>query len=214
MLHASLRALALVAAFFLAPALSAQPANHTVSAATPADGLALATFAAGCFWCTEADFDKVAGVVETTSGYMGGKTPNPTYKQVSAGGTGHAEVLQLRYDPKQVTYQELLDVYWRNVDPLDKDGQFCDRGDQYRPAIFYHNEEQKNLAEKSKAVLQRSGRFTQPIVVEITPAAAFTKAEDYHQDYYIKQPIRYAIYRHGCGRDARLEALWGPAKTQ
>jgi methionine-S-sulfoxide reductase len=211
--HASLRALALLAALCLAPALSAQPAT-TSAAATPADGLRLATFAAGCFWCTEADFDKVAGVVETVSGYMGGTTPNPTYKQVAAGGTGHAEVLQLKYDPNKVTYQQLLDVYWRNVDPLDKDGQFCDRGDQYRPAIFYHDEEQKRLAEDSKAVLLKSGRFTQPIVVEITAASSFTKAEDYHQDYYTKHPIRYAIYRHGCGRDARLAALWGPATTQ
>jgi len=145
---------------------------------------------------------------------MGGTTPNPTYHQVSSGGTGHAEVLQLKYDPAQVTYKQLLDVYWHNVDPLDKGGQFCDRGDQYRPAIFYHNEEQKRLAEESKAALEKSGRFNQPIVVEITPASTFTPAEDYHQDYYHKNPIQYFIYRHGCGRDARLEALWGKAKTQ
>jgi methionine-S-sulfoxide reductase len=212
--RACLIAFAVLAALGFAPALPAQQGNTSPPAATPADGLELATFAAGCFWCTEADFDKVAGVVETTSGYMGGKTPNPTYKQVSAGGTGHAEVLQLRYDPNKVTYQQLLDVYWRNVDPLDKDGQFCDRGDQYRPAIFYHNEEQRKLAEESNTVLQRSGRFTQPIVVEITAASTFTKAEEYHQNYYTKQPIWYGIYRHGCGRDARLEALWGPARTQ
>lgn len=176
--------------------------------------LEVATFASGCFWCTEADFDKVKGVVETTSGFMGGRTPNPTYNEVAAGGTGHAEVVQLKYDPSQVTYQQLLDVYWRNVDPLDGTGQFCDRGDQYRPAIFYHTEEQKRLAEESKAALEKSGRFKAPIVVEITAASAFTPAEDYHQDYYKRNPIQYFIYRHGCGRDARLEALWGKPQTQ
>ena len=207
-------AFALPTAIVLSSPLSAQQASTGSPLATAADGLQVATFAAGCFWCTEADFDKVPGVVETTSGYMGGKTPNPTYKQVSAGGTGHAEVLQLRYDPNKVTYKMLLDTYWHNVDPLDKDGQFCDRGDQYRPAIFYHDDEQKKLAEDSKAALQASGRFRQPVVVEITAASTFTKAEDYHQDYYAKQPIRYRLYRHGCGRDARLEALWGNAKTQ
>lgn len=175
--------------------------------------LEVATFASGCFWCTEADFDKVKGVVETTSGYMGGTTPNPTYRQVSSGRTGHAEVLQLKYDPAQVTYKELLDVYWRNVDPLDGGGQFCDRGSQYRPAIFYHNEEQKRLAEESKAALEKSGRFKQPIAVEITAASTFTPAEDYHQDYYMRNSFQYFIYRSGCGRDARLEALWGKAKT-
>jgi methionine-S-sulfoxide reductase len=209
--HMCVRAAALLAALVVIATLSVQPAHTGESAATPV--VELATFAAGCFWCTEADFDKVAGVVETTSGYMGGKTPNPTYKQVSAGGTGHAEVVQLRYDPSKVTYKQLLDVYWRNVDPLDKDGQFCDRGEQYRPAIFYHNEEQRRLAEESKSVLQKSGRFKQPIAVEITAASIFTRAEDYHQDFHLKQPIRYAIYRHGCARDARLEALWGPAKS-
>ncbi len=182
--------------------------------AEPDRKLVVATFASGCFWCTESDFDKVKGVVETTSGYMGGTTPNPTYEQVSSGGTGHAEVLQLKYDPGQVTYKELLDVYWRNVDPLDGGGQFCDRGDQYRPAIFYHTEEQKRLAEESKAALAKSGRFKQPIVVEITAASTFTPAEDYHQNYYQRNPIQYFIYRHGCGRDARLEALWGKPKTQ
>ena len=207
MLHLITRALG--ALFFLATAAAAQPAP-----AETGQKLEVATFACGCFWCTESYFDKVKGVVETTSGFMGGTTPNPTYHQVSSGGTGHAEVLQLKYDPAQVTYKQLLDVYWHNVDPLDKGGQFCDRGDQYRPAIFYHNEEQKRLAEESKAALEKSGRFNQPIVVEITPASTFTPAEDYHQDYYHKNPIQYFIYRHGCGRDARLEALWGKAKTQ
>lgn len=205
-------ACALGALVLAASAATAQTAGAPATA--PAQKLAVATFASGCFWCTEADFDKVKGVVETTSGYMGGKTPNPTYRQVSAGGTGHAEVLQLKYDPSQVTYKELLDVYWHNVDPLDGTGQFCDRGDQYRPAIFYHTDEQKRLAEESKAALKKSGRFSQPIVVEITAASTFTAAEDYHQDYYKRNPIQYFIYRHGCGRDARLEALWGKPKTQ
>lgn len=180
----------------------------------PAGSLEVATFAAGCFWCTEADFDKVPGVVETISGFIGGKTKNPTYREVSGGGTGHTEAVQLKYDPSKVSYKQLLDVYWRNVDPLDKGGQFCDRGDSYRPGIFYHNEEQHRLALESKAAIDRSGRFDKPIVVEITPATEFTPAEDYHQNYYKRHPIQYTIYRHGCGRDARLEALWGKAPTQ
>jgi len=181
--------------------------------AEPDRKLEVATFASGCFWCTESDFDKVKGVVETTSGYMGGTTPNPTYEQVSSGRTGHAEVLQLKYDPSEVTYEELLDVYWRNVDPLDGGGQFCDRGSQYRPAIFYHTEEQKRLAEASKTALEESGRFDQPIAVEITAASTFTPAEDYHQDFYLRNSVRYTFYRIGCGRDARLEALWGKSKS-
>ena len=203
---------------FIASALGALVLFASAAAAQtqpsePGQKLEVATFASGCFWCTESDFDKVKGVAETTSGYMGGTTANPTYRQVSAGGTGHAEVMQLKYDPSQVSYKDLLDVYWHNVDPLDGTGQFCDRGDQYRPAIFYHSEEQKRLAEESKTALEKSGRFGQPIAVEITAASAFTPAEDYHQDYYTKNPIQYFIYRHGCGRDARLEALWGKPKT-
>lgn len=190
-------------------------AAAVVALATPAAAqqLETATFASGCFWCTESDFDKVDGVVETTSGYLGGKTENPTYKEVSAGNTGHTEAVQLKYDPAKVTYQQLLDVYWRNVDPFDKGGQFCDRGDQYRPGIFFHSDEQKRLAEESKAALEKSGRFNEPIVVEITPASTFTKAEEYHQDYAKRNPIQYLIYRHGCGRDARLSAIWGKAAT-
>ena len=190
-------------------------AAAVVALATPAAAqqLETATFASGCFWCTESDFDKVDGVVETTSGYLGGKTENPTYKEVSAGNTGHTEAVQLKYDPAKVTYQQLLDVYWRNVDPFDKGGRFCDRGDQYRPGIFFHSDEQKRLAEESKAALEKSGRFNEPIVVEITPASTFTKAEEYHQDYAKRNPIQYLIYRHGCGRDARLSAIWGKAAT-
>ena len=187
----------------------AAAAVMALATAASAQQTETATFASGCFWCTESDFEKVPGVIDATSGYLGGKTANPTYKEVSAGGTGHAEGVEVKYDPSKVTYQQLLDVYWKNVDPFDKGGQFCDRGDQYRPAIFYHNDEQKRLAEDSKAALEKSGRFKDPIVVEITQASTFTKAEDYHQNYASKNPIQYIIYRHGCGRDARLQAIWG-----
>jgi peptide-methionine (S)-S-oxide reductase len=168
---------------------------------------ALATFAGGCFWCVEADFDKVKGVISTTSGYTGGRTANPTYEQVSHGGTGHAEAVEIAYDPAQVSYEKLLDAFWHNIDPLAKDRQFCDVGDQYRTAIFYHGEEQRAAAERSKALAQ--SRFKEPIQTEVVPAGPFYKAEDYHQDYYLKNPIRYAFYRFNCGRDARLEELWG-----
>jgi peptide-methionine (S)-S-oxide reductase len=168
---------------------------------------ATATFAGGCFWCVEADFDKVDGVLSTTSGYIGGTTVNPTYEQVVRGNTGHAEAVEIVYDPRKVTYEKLLDVFWRNHDPLVKNRQFCDRGEQYRPAIFYHDEKQRELAEASKAKSQV--RFPQPIQTEITKAGTFYKAEDYHQDYYLKNPTRYQFYRYNCGRDARLEQLWG-----
>lgn len=167
----------------------------------------LATFAGGCFWCVEADFDKVKGVISTTSGYTGGRTENPTYEQVSHGGTGHAEAVEIAYDLAQVSYDKLLDVFWHNIDPLAKDRQFCDVGDQYRTAIFYHDDEQRAAAERSKALVQ--GRFKQPIQTQIVAAGPFYKAEDYHQDYYLKNPIRYKFYRFNCGRDARLEELWG-----
>jgi peptide-methionine (S)-S-oxide reductase len=168
---------------------------------------AVATFAGGCFWCVEADFDKVAGVISTTSGYTGGRTANPTYEEVSRGGTGHAEAVEIVYDPAKVSYETLLDVFWHNIDPLVKDRQFCDRGNQYRTAIFYHDEEQHRLAEASKAEVAK--RFKQPIATEIVAAGPFTKAEDYHQDFYMKNPVRYKFYRYNCGRDARLEELWG-----
>lgn len=174
-------------------------------------GTAVATFAAGCFWCTEADFEKVPGVVEAVSGYTGGTVERPSYRQVSAGGTGHTEAVRVYYDPSRVAYEQLLDVYWRNVDFLDAGGQFCDRGDQYRPAIFYNDDEQKRLAEQSKAELAASGRFHQPIVIEIEKAGTFYPAEDYHQDYYKKNPVRYNFYRWNCGRDQRLAELRGPA---
>jgi len=179
-------------------AVSAQPTQKT----------AVATFAGGCFWCTEADFDKVNGVISTTSGYTGGKVPNPTYGQVIAGSTGHAEAVEIVFDPAVVSYQKLLEVFWRNHDPLAKDRQFCDRGDQYRPAIFYHDDDQRRLAEATKAETQK--RFAPRVVhTEITKAGPFYKAEDYHQDYHTKNSLRYSFYRFNCGRDQRLEELWG-----
>ncbi|MBD3323714.1 peptide-methionine (S)-S-oxide reductase MsrA [candidate division KSB3 bacterium] len=175
---------------------------------TGEEDLAKATFAGGCFWCMEPPYDDLEGVVSTTSGYIGGHKDNPTYEEVSAGITGHAEAVEVLYDPSQVSYQELLDVFWRNIDPTVKDKQFCDHGDQYRTAIFYHNDEQKRLAEASKQALIDSQRFDQ-VYTEIVPATTFYAAEEYHQDYYQKNPLRYKFYRHACGRDERLEELWG-----
>jgi peptide-methionine (S)-S-oxide reductase len=177
--------------------------------ASAADALAKATFAGGCFWCMEPPYDKLDGVVSTTSGYIGGRTKNPTYEAVSAGGTGHAEAVEIVFDPAKVSYAKLLDVFWRNIDPTVRNRQFCDVGDQYRSAIFYHDAEQKRLAEASKAALAKSKPFPQPIVTEIVPAGVFTAAETYHQDYYVKNPLRYKFYRYSCGRDQRLEELWG-----
>ena len=177
--------------------------------ATPTGGLATATFAGGCFWCMEPPFDELDGVVSTTSGYIGGETVNPTYQAVSSGGTGHTEAVEVRYDPERVSYSQLLEVFWRNVDPLNPNGQFCDYGSQYRTGIFFYDSEQERLARESKARLVRSGRFADPIVTEITQADVFYPAEEYHQNYYQKNPIRYKFYKYGCGRDARLEELWG-----
>jgi peptide-methionine (S)-S-oxide reductase len=184
-------------------------ASYAASQASGAAATAKATFAGGCFWCMEPPYDELDGVFSTISGYAGGKTKNPTYEQVSRGTTGHTEVVQVTYDPKKITYERLLDVFWRNVDPLTPNRQFCDIGSQYRTAIFYHDENQKRLAEESKKALSK--RFKEPIVTEIVPAAEFYPAEDYHQDYYIKNPLRYKYYRYNCGRDQRLEALWGAA---
>ncbi len=183
--------------------------ERTQLAPEPASGLAVATFAAGCFWCIEPPFDKLEGVVSTTSGYIDGKVPGATYKEVSRGGTGHTEAVRVVYDPRKVGYETLVDTFWKNVDPLDAQGQFCDKGDMYRPAIFTHSDEQKRIAEASKAALAASGRFKQPIAVAVAPAKEFYVAEEYQQDYYMKNPIQYAYYRWGCGRDARLEELWG-----
>ena len=168
-----------------------------------------ATFAGGCFWCVEADFDKVDGVISTTSGYIGGKTAKPNYRQVSSGGTGHTEAVEIVFDPAKVSYEKLLQVFWRNIDPVAKDRQFCDSGDMYRSAIFFHGDEQRALAEKSKKDIEASGKFTQPIVTELVSASTFYPAEDYHQDYYQKNPSKYSFYRWNCGRDQRLEQIWG-----
>ena len=177
-----------------------------------------ATFAGGCFWCVESDFENVDGVVAAVSGYAGGHKDNPTYREVSAGGTGHTEAVQIYYDPTKTSYDQLLNVFWRQVDPTDAGGQFVDRGDQYRTAIFYHDEEQKLQAEESKRKLQASGRFDKPIVTEIVPLTRFFQAEDYHQDYDKKSALRYKFYRYNSGRDQFLEKTWGddmkvPAKS-
>ncbi len=175
--------------------------------------LAKATLAGGCFWCMEPAFDAVPGVVATTVGYTGGRTKNPTYQEVSSGSTGHAEAIEVTYDPAKVGYRQLLDVFWHNVDPTDGDGQFCDRGDQYRSAIFYHDEEQRRLAEQSKKELEDGKRLPGPIVTQIVPAKEFYPAEPYHQDYYRKNPLRYRYYRGGCGRDRRLAEVWGSSPS-
>ena len=177
--------------------------------ATSQEGVEVATFAGGCFWCVEEAFDDVDGVVSTTSGYTGGHKKNPTYHEVSAGSTGHAEAVQVVYDPKKVSYSDLLEVFWHNIDPTTPNRQFCDVGSQYRSAIFYHNETQKRLAEASKRELEKSKPFKEPIVTEITKVSEFYPAEEYHQDYHHKNPIRYKFYRYGCGRDQRLSEIWG-----
>jgi peptide-methionine (S)-S-oxide reductase len=198
-----LKSLSRIAAIFLI-------AGSAVHAAAPSSGstpTAKATFAGGCFWCMEPPYDELEGVISTISGYTGGTKKNPTYAEVSAGTTGHAEAVQITYDPTKISYEKLLDVFWRNIDPLTANAQFCDSGSQYRSAIFYHDETQKNLAEASKKRVQ--SRFKEPIVTEIVRATEFYSAEDYHQDYYKKNPVRYKIYRYGCGRDQRLQKLWG-----
>jgi len=168
-----------------------------------------ATFAGGCFWCMQPPFDKLDGVISTTVGYCGGKEENPTYKHVSAGNTGHAEAVEIVYDPSRVSYAELLNVFWMNIDPTQENGQFADTGAQYRTAIFYHNEEQKRLAEASKKGLKNTGKFAKKIVTEIVPATTFYEAEEYHEDYYKKNPVRYKLYRYGSGRDSYLARKWG-----
>jgi len=176
------------------------------------DDYGKATFAGGCFWCVESDFEKLTGVVEVISGYSGGRTDHPTYEQVSAGVTGHVEAVQVIYEPKKVSYKELLDFFWRHVDPTDPGGQFVDRGSQYRAVIFYHDEEQRRLAEESMRALEKSGRFDKLIAIEIIPFSKFYPAEDYHQDYYKKNPLRYKYYRFASGRDQFLKKVWGDQK--
>ena len=184
-----------------------QAAPETPAAAQP--GSAVAVFAGGCFWCTESDFDKVPGVLSTTSGYIGGHVENPTYEDVSYGKSGHIEAVQVRYDSSKISYAQLLEVFWPTIDPITANAQFCDKGPQYRSAIFYGNPQEQALAEASKAALDSSGKLPGPVVTEILAATTFYPAEEYHQDYHSKNPIRYAYYRNGCGRDARLEQLWG-----
>jgi peptide-methionine (S)-S-oxide reductase len=198
-----LRKFALLFAVLLVPAMaSAQQGERKV---------AVATFAGGCFWCMEPPFDKLPGVLSTTSGYIGGKTVNPTYRQVVTGDTGHAEAVQVAYDPTRITYEKLLEVFWRNVDPHDAGGQFCDRGDSYRTGIFVHDETQLRLAQESKKAV--AAKLKKPVVTEIVLAPKFYPAEGYHQDYYVKNPVRYKIYRQNCGRDARLREVWGEETT-
>lgn len=196
--------LSLAATALCAPAAFAQPASAP-------DGHAVATFAGGCFWCMEPPFDKLDGVLSTTSGYTDGHTENPTYRQVTSGRTGHTEAVQVVYDPAKVSFEQLVEVFWKNIDPTDIDGQFCDRGSQYRPTLFHHDAAQREIAERSLADLQRNKPFSQPVNTPIVAASTFYAAEEYHQDYYLKNPVRYRYYRNGCGRDRRLEQLWGKA---
>ena len=194
-----------------AASLMAQTQPTKPAAANPpmVASTAKATFAGGCFWCVESDFDKIPGVISTTSGYIGGKTVDPSYEQVSSQMTGHAEAVQIVYDPSKVSYERLVNYFWHTIDPTVKDRQFCDYGTPYRTAIFAHGDEQLKIAQASRAALEKTKPFKEPIVTEIVLASAFYPAEDYHQDYYTKNPIRYKYYRTSCGRDARLQQLWG-----
>ena len=195
--------------FVVCPFIRFNPAAAGDPNANLTPSLETAIFAGGCFWCMEAPFDKLDGVISTTSGYTGGHKPNPTYKQVLAGGTGHTEAVRVVYDPEIISYSKLLSVFWRNIDPTVNDRQFCDIGSQYRPAIFYGGEKQRSLSVASKVALGAKKLFKEPIVTEIVMATTFYPAEEYHQDYYKKNPARYKLYRFGCGRDKRLKALWG-----
>ena len=199
------RRIAQIVTLALALAVGAVSNGTPVAAAEPARAI----FAGGCFWCVEAAFDAVPGVIATNPGYTGGSVPDPTYDQVSAGGTGHAEAVEVRYDPERTSYPQLLAVFWRNVDPHDAGGQFCDHGNQYRSAIFAVDAEQRRLAEESRHALANSGLLSAPIATEISTAGAFYPAEEYHRDYYLKNPARYKFYRWNCGRDQRLDAVWG-----
>jgi len=189
--------------------LAKEGKNAMAAKTTESQNLKIATFAGGCFWCSESDFEKIPGVVKVISGYTGGKKENPTYEEVTAGKTGHVEAIQVYYDPEKVSYEMLLEVFWRHIDPTDGGGQFVDRGPQYMSVIFYHDEEQKKLAEKSREELGKSGKFAKPIVTRIVPFTKFYEAEDYHQDYYQRNPLRYSYYRHASGRDQFIEKVWG-----
>ena len=199
----------LVALFLTALSGSTFAVQDDINLAPRTPRLEKATFAGGCFWCMEEALDKVQGVVSTTSGYTGGQKPNPTYEEVSAGGTGHAESVQILYDPAKVSYEKILDLFWHNIDPTTPDRQFCDKGHQYRSAIFYHNETQRRLAEESKKMIEKTKTFPEPIATEIVAASDFYPAEEYHQDFYKKNPFRYKFYKYNCGRAQRLHELWG-----
>ena len=199
--------LSALSSFFMLAAVSARVQG--AGQETEKGKLATATFAGGCFWCMEPAFDKLNGVVSVLPGYTGGSKKDPTYEEVSSGSTGHAESVQIVYNPSKISYSDLLTVFWHNIDPTVQDRQFCDVGNQYRSAIFYHDEEQKRLAEASKKALEESKRFKGPIYTEIVPASTFYPAEEYHRQYYKKNPVRYKFYRWNCGRDARLKELWG-----
>jgi peptide-methionine (S)-S-oxide reductase len=195
----------LTLAVFLIGGWSAQSTNQAAADTTPGK----AYFAGGCFWCMEEVFEKVDGVLSATSGYMGGTVSNPTYEEVSAGRTGHAESVEVVYDPAKVSYQKLLDAFWRNVDPITPNAQFCDHGNQYRSAIFFQTDEEKRASDSSKQTIEQSKRFKEPIVTQIVMASRFFPAEEYHQDFYKKNPVRYKFYKYNCGRAQRLEELWG-----
>ena len=205
------RSLSLFVSFFLGLIMNSVAvsvsAAETSSGTTPS-ATATAIFAGGCFWCTESDFEKLPGVIGVKSGYTGGKTVNPTYEQVSAGGTGHTEAVQVSYDPSKVSFARLVDHFWLNIDPEAKDRQFCDVGTQYRSGIYWQTDEERKIAEASRAALLASGKV-KAVHTEIIAASPFYPAEEYHQDYYKKNPIRYTYYRNGCGRDERLQSLWG-----
>lgn len=195
----------LTLAILLIGGWSAQSTNQVAAETTPGK----AYFAGGCFWCMEEAFEKVEGVLSVTSGYMGGTVANPSYEAVSSGRTGHAESVEVVYDPTKVSYQKLLDAFWRNIDPITPNAQFCDHGGQYRSAIFFQTDEEKRASDNSKQAIEQSKRFTEPIVTQIVMASQFFPAEEYHQDYYKKNPIRYKYYKYNCGRAQRLESLWG-----
>ena len=196
--------LVLTVALFLLGAWNVQSTSQAAADAT----LGKAYFAGGCFWCMEEAFEKLEGVLSVTSGYMGGTVANPSYEAVSAGRTGHAESVEVVYDPAKVSYQKLLDAFWHNVDPITPNAQFCDHGSQYRSAVFFQTDEEKRASDTSKQAIEQSKRFTEPIVTQIVPAAQFYPAEEYHQDFYKKNPLRYKLYKYNCGRARRLEELW------
>lgn len=207
--------LGLLGYFSLLYATDDPPAPGGTGTAPEPERIGVATFAGGCFWCMEPPFDKLDGVLSSTSGYIGGPEPDPTYEQVSSGKTGHAEAVQIRYDRDRISYPELLDVFWRNINPTTPDRQFVDVGPQYRSAIFYHDETQREQAEASRAAMAQSGRFgPKDIVTEIVPATEFYPAEEYHQDYYQKNPLRYKFYRRMSGRDQYLNEVWGKQEKE